>query len=311
MKKISFFCIIIIFLLVFVKVIDKNNTFSVKTIQLYDKYDDNNISIYDVFDENKIIDKFIAIYQMINYESSFEYIEVMDQSLEFLGKYQWIEDVVDGDEESINQEIGNDIITPLCSLQLSDEVQKQCGISNLISDGRVWDKDDFLWNEITDINVIMGDDYKEYYKVGDKFEAIYLGKKVTIKIIGFLKNNSTIDYLGYDEGIDNVILMPALNITSEYIQNSEFEKKLYLQKIECYAKCYTNKQFTELKSIINTINKEYDFKYGYCLMNGNYNVPSLDIIKHYSIVLIYLVIFIGLLVSTYKIITRVNKSKKI
>ena len=74
------------------------------------------------------------------------------------------------------------------SLQITDKFFEIFNIS--IAEGHRFSKDDFIYNDKNTIPVILGNDYKKYFKIGNTFDAEYMGTKRHYIVIGFLRDKS-------------------------------------------------------------------------------------------------------------------------
>lgn len=94
------------------------------------------------------------------------------------------------------------------------------------------------WDDITYQNmripVLLGADYKEYYKQGDIIRASYYNKDVEFEVTGFLKRNCLIDYNSvYEVNLDTYMLIPYPKMLWEVKHDFQFESILYFAMINC------------------------------------------------------------------------------
>ena len=84
------------------------------------------------------------------------------------------------------------------------------------------------------IPILLGADYKEYYKQGDVIGASYYNKNVEFEVIGFLKRNCLINYNSISEvNLDTYMLIPYPKNLWEVNHDFQFESILYFAMINC------------------------------------------------------------------------------
>lgn len=281
-------------------------------VRLIDNYDRKGGNVFELLNQNNSLQRMESIYQEISRDKDFEYIEVMNQPIEYIGKYQGSNSTVLGGANCKNQNVDGVLVTPLQSLQISDKIQKDIGIKELIASGKCWKNEDFFWDNVSDIKIIVGHNYKNSFNVGDRISAYYLGKtKVNFQVIGILKENSSINYLGEDVSIDNSILMPAINLKADCMENSMFAKILYLQKVECYARCNSMEQFEILKKQLLEINNRYDFNYNYVECRGEGDTPMMNYVRNGILFALFLFLFFYFFICILDYIPEVEGNRSV
>lgn len=235
-------------------------------IQIFDKYDTENSSIYDFFNESNSLDKMKSMYNKLISNKVFDYFEVLKQDIEFNGIYNSsLECVVGEDTTALNQKISQDmILTPLYSIQISEETSTKLKISDYISIGRNFVKTEYNIKNDLEIPLILGNEYLlSGYSLGDKFKFYYLGEEFTGIIVGFLEENCNINICDQLYKLDNYIIFPSLNDVGLY-SNSELLKRLYLAKTESYIYYNNISHYKKCIETINEITNDLNLKY-YCI----------------------------------------------
>ena len=119
-------------------------------------------------------------------------------------------------------------------VQISRNVQTDFDFA--LSSGRLFNEEDFSCS--TGIPVIMGWNYKDTFRIGDSFSAKYLFSPFTFHVIGFLREDSVINYSSLYIDLDSCIVMPSFVFS--YTPGSEGE--YITQKIH-----YANKTSGKIK----------------------------------------------------------------
>ena len=213
-----------------------NHTNFLKVVDLYDI--DNNQTISSLFKEEDSLERLKEMNADLN--KYFGYIEVYQQFLEVYDFYDKDPKFSYGYESGyyiINEEINNHYVTAIKTVQINEEAINQCRLSQAIDSGRIFIAEDFRYHET--VPVLLGIEYKGIYNINDKFTANYLGHDFNFKVIGFLKQDTTIDIYNTDaKNIDRSIVMPFFSCKSmpNNSSNTEFQKKYYGQKNCGYIK---------------------------------------------------------------------------
>lgn len=233
-------------------------------IQLKDNYDgkNNRISIMDFFKKPDAIEKMKKLYINVNNNNALKYYEISSQQLQYIGNFKGNNILVNGNKEVINQKIDGNIITPLKSLQLGAKTSAYLNIKNKLEKGRYFSKKDYYLNLNNEVPVVLGSFYSGTYKIGDSFEANYLGAiKLRCTVIGFLKKDTHFS-IKKEYILNDKIVMPALNIESN-IKNKSFEQILYSLKNNGYILYNNDNEYINITTIIDKIAAKIDIDWGY------------------------------------------------
>lgn len=170
---------------------------------------------------DKDIQKFIDLYEeLINNQSdNYEYYELYLQYLE--------NDKEDGVFFSYETEEFTDACPVINCLQTSENVLEDFHIT--VREGRLFEKDDYLYGGNGEIPILMGSDYADLYQIGDSFQWNYLFEEYTFKVIGFLEKDSSIELAERNVILDTYIVMPAF-MTEENVAESNGLKIHYANK---------------------------------------------------------------------------------
>lgn len=113
----------------------------------------------------------------------------------------------DGDYEPYQSD--NEVFFPVKSIQISYNIFSEFGIS--VEEGRVFSQQDFILKDSDNVKVILGSEYKDYYKIGDSFKANYLCERMNFEVIGLLPPDTYIPRNGVLVYMDRYILIPAFS----------------------------------------------------------------------------------------------------
>lgn len=178
-----------------------------------------------------------------------------------------------------------------------------------IQDGRMFNKDDFEYSG--SINVILGSNFRELYKIGDTLSTRLNTSKITdLKIIGFLEKESYfINFQGsiFPETFDDYIILPYNNMVEK---DRTFVGELDMRIMQSYI-------FTDNESkTLNSIQKKSSELNLYALQLGK-STQALESFSKYSIegiktqtlifILILVIGTIGILVSLINSLTMRKK----
>lgn len=132
-----------------------------------------------------------SFYNGLNTASEFQYLAMFNQAI-MMEDTKIPSDVYHGYEQGRNKDqiiINNQPYTAVKAFQLNYQAQNFFNLKT--SEGHLWNEGDFK-NQQSEIPVLLGSEYRNYYKVGDVAQINYYNKLVKIKIIGFLESNSKV-----------------------------------------------------------------------------------------------------------------------
>lgn len=229
----------------------KNDTAAYWSVtDLYDRVGEKTLK--EFFAEEDSLERLKEMNQILH--DDYFYLEYIRQPVEYLGWYTGQETT---NKMLINQEIEIDgkmtYVTPLDAMQISEETWNYFKLSCI--EGRPFETADYDGNGVTQISVILGYNYHENYRLGDKIECSYLYNKVTLEVVGFLQSDLEI----FDFNCDNYIIMPALKLSEpDDLWDETTQKMLYAQKnngkiinISASSGIAENQQIKEISKELN------------------------------------------------------------
>ena len=246
-----------------------------KYIKITDNYDTRgHKSFYEFLSEDNSLDKMKAFHDSIINNFKNRYLEISDQCIYFIGDYtNNIEFVKNGNYKLVNQKIKNDFndniyISPLNTIQLSQESFDFLNLKDNVIMGDCFTDDEYKIEENT-VSIILGNNYKKNYEIGDEIKGTFINKEFTFKVKGFLSENSviSINYSKYD--LDNFIIMPLIELNYNLIDEKDlyFQKVVYSIKSTCYISYSSNENYTITKKIVDNLIKKSDLDY-ICIDNN-------------------------------------------
>lgn len=127
-------------------------------------------------------------YNNLNSSKNFQYLNINNQAIGLINHN--IDDIFKyGYELGQIPETNNSNITPIKSIQINRQAFDFFKID--VSDGVSFSQDDFKFND-NFIPVILGNSYKDIYKIGDILPIEYYLTKFNAKVIGFAKSDSKV-----------------------------------------------------------------------------------------------------------------------
>ncbi|MEI5994995.1 hypothetical protein A5880_002585 [Enterococcus sp. 4G2_DIV0659] len=111
------------------------------------------------------------------------------------------------------------------------------------------------------IPVILGNDYKGVYDIGEVFLGDYLFELVSFKVVGVLKENSFVFYQGNAEFyLDNVVVIPYPEKRPDNnFKDKGFLNRLYFGMINGNIATNNDMEISEILSSLNKIGKQTKF----------------------------------------------------
>lgn len=248
---------------------------------LYGREDEPNYS--DLFKSENSLERLKKFNEDLKNE--FEFLEFCYQPLYYHGFYNMSPKFVSSyneltnTAETMNQNIGTEndqpvYITDLKTLQIDKQIFPN--YDNLISVGRNFNDSDFcLKNESDMVNVLLGNEYSSYYKLGDILKLDLHGKEISFRVIGFFDKGASLNIDEQNIEFDNYIVMPFYDI--DYSPNNPtdemYQKIFYSQKDQGYI--YSKgESFDTLKSSLCEVAQKNDLRY--TLATANIYIKTQD-----------------------------------
>nr|WP_245339263.1 hypothetical protein [Paenibacillus shirakamiensis] len=197
-----------------------------------------------------------SYYKQLNNTSDFNYLAMFNQFI-YLKDKGLPEELIEGYEQGSKKnqvQVGDDIFTTVKSFQMNKQAMNYFGLQ--VENGRLWNDEDFKDNSV--MPVLLGSSYQNLYKVGDETTINYYNKPLTVKIIGFLKENSKVYFNSNTEFyLNKYVILPYRDYgipaskTDEVFQqasyfavangylvteNNALQNKLMMQRVEAISK---------------------------------------------------------------------------
>lgn len=176
-------------------------------------------------------------YNNLNSSKNFQYLNINNQAIGLINHN--IDDIFKyGYELGQIPETDNNNITPIKSIQINRQAFDFFKID--VSDGVSFSQDDFKFND-NFIPVILGNSYKDIYKIGDILPIEYYLTKFNAKVIGFAKSDSKVLLnRNMEEYLDRYMIIPQIDFDNPTNKTEyEFQKIVYLVRSNGYI-CVNN-----------------------------------------------------------------------
>lgn len=227
---------------------------------LSDNYDTSKTTFYDFLTSEDSYEILKSTYSQILNNKGIPFLEVADQSIEYMGTSEFSEDFSDsGTIDQINQTdtFGN-VFSSLKSMQISRNAADAFGIHI---------PDNIEWVGMGTINVLLGDSYRKYFQVGDHIDFRYLGEKRFSGVIcGFLEEGENIMIDNEVYYLDHFVIIPSIELE----QDDSMEYKKILLSVKCEGVLYFANSEEKQKTLLELKNLADKTGYKYSL-RGEYN----------------------------------------
>jgi hypothetical protein len=166
----------------------------------YQKYRDSETEYY----------KLLRFVNELRQDKEIAFINTIVQPIDLVGK-SVLEKFGYGYEEGAYEPYSRDgeQFFPVKCIQVSGNVFTEFGIS--VEQGQAFSSQDFVLDNTDNLKAVLGNEYKEYFKIGDRFEAEYLFTRMQFEVSGFLPPNTYIPRNGVLVYMDRYILIPAFS----------------------------------------------------------------------------------------------------
>lgn len=310
-----------------------NSIANTNYLRIFDTYGFPGYTSYsDFLKKEDSFAKLNSLYEELLTSNSFKFLEVHDSMLQLKGNYKNGYEFISGygviPEEELktfaNQYLNIDGVksyySNIKSTLIGEKTFNQFQLEDKISNGRAFILEDFYLNGRNDvINVILGYEYTDIYKINDEFKALYSGFECNFKVIGFLEKNTMINFFNKFVPLDYNVIIPSFNISPQTFDDSDKRNKVF------YNIHYSNKTWgfivvndkqdaNSVKGQFESIAKGYNLEY-YCEPFGgiyeNKNIaPSLSDINQNTLFFSTISIIILCITMTLTFIKNFDKNIK-
>ncbi len=223
---------------------------------------DGNQSVMDFLNSENSLEKLKNFNNELKIK--FNYNELHYQPLVYNGYFE--NDIKFSQNGIINEKIHNEqskefiYQTKLNTLMIGKTLYNS--FDDYIEEGRNFKKGDFIVDDPNqEISLILGNDYKNIYKIGDELYLSLHEKVLKFKVVGFLKKDIQKFSPKNKKSLNETIIMPFYDIN--YIPNDtadEFYQKIYyMQKNEGHIKVNETEENEIIKNVQNIENIYYSY----------------------------------------------------
>ena len=174
-----------------------------------------------------------------------------------------------------------------------------------------------VWNTFSykdnHIPVLLGSEYKSFYKFGDVITGNYYSKNITFEVVGFIEKGCSINYKNTSNIVlDTYMLIPYPSILWEVDETDfQFESLLYFAMINCDLLPFVSE--SQILENIKSISDETGFSDFSLVGIDNFQIQHIGLLlfmqKHQTLFLIgFLIIFILLNIICLNLFNRILKS---
>lgn len=283
-------------------------------LRISDVYGDKNQkTLSEFFSEKDALQRMKEFCSIINKE--FNYLEFDTQPLLVKDNFHYKDEFrIDygTDYFGVNDKIG----ISLLSAQIGINAYDNFNLDNQIADGRGFRTCDFLFDDKT-VPAILGHEYSDLVHIGDTIKFNYLSKDIFIKVISFLKKDTSIAINNHIYFFDKYIVIPSLDVNLIPVNQDDerFQNILYSLKNWGYIKINDGEDYYNYKKRVDEISNELNLKY---IVNEGYVYSYINNISNtmhsskgiFLIVSIFLFLILSVLFA-YIYLWNYNRNKKV
>lgn len=209
------------------------------------------------FADETHLDNLKLFYNALNSNNKFMYLDKFEQCMYLennIGTQIFAYGYEDGEPEYYEDENGT-IKYAVKNITIGKKCQDYYDFK--ASDGRLFNNEDFMDGSV--IPVILGAEYKDYYDIGDRFNADYLDIPREYEVIGFLEEDTVITIQGDVIFLDRYIISPSV-LTDNFPMTEEelfYQAASYVEKIEGSVVLTEEYSLAEFTAFIEQLTNKY------------------------------------------------------
>lgn len=222
--------------------------------QISDRYDmEGNLTLKDFYEQPGCIQKLHTFHKLL--QENFEYMEFYEQPVQAM---EYLDNPMDfvqsNDAEMANQsatdENGKEIyVTTLKTIEIGQTLNQQ--LEGVISDGRCFNSQDFIYQNNHSLPVILGSGYQELYRIGDILDLYYISDTFHFEVVGFFPPEYSLQLNNVSYNLNHFICLPFFDI--EDIESCDLDKEFllsyYIEKNSYYIAFPTDSEEEKIKQM--------------------------------------------------------------
>lgn len=229
-------------------------------ISLADSYDSEESRVEDFFQTENSSEILKTTYEKLKTNKKLQYYEVLPQPIEYIGRFKLPKSTVDGEEDCIEQKIDGELLTPLKTLMINQLFAHDTALNTQVSEGEWFEKTQYRLTSDQCIPVVLGENYKEAFSIGDTFEGYYLGcKKIQFVVKGFFASTTVVALDNQKYDLDDYLVAPVMQTCNT--EDEKFAKLLLLVKCEGYLHYNNKEEYAAALEEIKHLAEETGYKY--------------------------------------------------
>lgn len=200
-------------------------------------------------EENLYYPELAHFVQRMMAEQQFSYVIATRQPIDIMDRSMPKELVYGYDEGQADNVIREDengrLYTMINSYQVSKPFFSEFQLR--AQEGRLLEGADFVPTEAAAMPVVAGSGYRADFSLGDTLTGNYLGRELTLQIVGFLEQDASFSRGGLPEYCDRYLLLPQLDPQTE--QPTEFNKTRLAQQASGFV--VAEQSFEAVQAIVS------------------------------------------------------------
>ncbi|AOY77582.1 hypothetical protein [Clostridium formicaceticum] len=180
-------------------------------------------------------------------------IDVNISAKEIPEKFRFGYEEGDNEQPYRPYEDSDELFVGVKAVHVSENVLSEFGMS--LDEGKIFSQKDFILDENNNVKVILGSEYKEYYRIGDTFEGINLFEKMVFEVIGFLPPDTYMPVKGSLFYLDRYMIIPAFSQVN-FAQYPQFAKITLLQQAN--GQIITSDANINIEKLVNDLTLKYN-----------------------------------------------------
>ncbi|MCT6684622.1 MULTISPECIES: hypothetical protein [Bacillus amyloliquefaciens group] len=217
----------------FMNPLDNQNVYQIDD-QLRDEKEDAFLS------DPANVEKLRVLYEKFDSTDKFKFLNIVQQPIGVID-FKGDQTLLAGYEENsivepYKSETDHQIYDTVKAVQVNKQAIDLLNIK--LSEGKPLPNEAFKYKENTKIPVLLGSSYRGIYNVGDTITVEYLFKKMNVRVIGFMKEN-TFTTIGQDSQVylDRYMVLPMMHFDHVERKDKEFydfQWKVLLHSVNGY-----------------------------------------------------------------------------
>lgn len=271
-----------------------NSMVQTETIRLSDMFDED---FQNIRTRSTIVEDLMQMNDSFHNSKNFDYFEFsLTNAFATIGTFTGGEKFASRNDQYIYDKTNHE----LNAIAIGEKADKYFNLS--VDKGEFFAPEDYYFQDNGTIQILLGNDYKEIYKVGDTIELTFKLKKYNCSIKGFLAQDSNATHYNFLVNLNDYIVFPSEKFHAVATDEDEYQHQFRMMLDKNNGLMFPLTSVKDSKAEITSICAAVNLPdYGYSQTTGRQQNRLILKLSVFSVILVLcIVVLCVVLKKSYK-----------